>query len=83
MHPNELVAFRRRRGVKAKTDPIDARLLADFAALELADRGLAPLVEGDETLREMSARRRQLASALHCRSAPRRPGSRARPYVTD
>ncbi len=65
VHPNELAAFRARRGVKAKTDPIDARLLADFAALELSGRGLAPLVEGDETLREMSARRRQLADLLH------------------
>ena len=65
VHPNELAAFRARRGVKAKTDPIDARLLADFAALELAGRGLAPLVEGDEVLREMSARRRQLADLLH------------------
>jgi transposase len=65
VHPNELAAFRGRRGVKAKTDPIDARLLADFAALELAGRGLAPLVEGDEVLREMSARRRQLVDLLH------------------
>jgi transposase len=65
VHPNELAAFRGRRGVKAKTDPIDARLLADFAALELSGRGLAPLVEGDEALREMSARRRQLADLLH------------------
>ena len=84
VHPNELVAFRRRRGVKAKTDPIDARLLADFAALELADRGLAPLVEGDETLREMSARRRQLASALHaerCR-ADRAQGQTVRDGLT-
>jgi transposase len=65
VHPNELAAFRGRRGVKAKTDPIDARLLADFAALELAGRGLAPLVEGDEALCEMSARRRQLVELLH------------------
>jgi transposase len=65
VHPNELAAFRSRRGVKAKTDPIDARLLADFAALELAGRGLAPMVEGDEVLREMSARRRQLVDLLH------------------
>ena len=46
VHPNEIVAFRRRRGVKAKTDPIDARLLADFAAIELASRGLAPAGRG-------------------------------------
>ncbi len=72
VHPNEIVAFRRRRGVKAKTDPIDARLLADFAAIELASRGLAPLVEDNETLRELSARRRQLVATLQgerCRAA--------------
>jgi transposase len=66
------VAFRRLRGVKAKTDPIDARLLADFAATELARRGLRPLVEGDEALREMTTRRRQLVDLLHaerCRAA--------------
>jgi transposase len=64
VHPNEIVAFRARRGVKAKTDRIDAALLAAFAALELSQRGLAPLVEGDEVLREMIARRRQLVDAL-------------------
>jgi transposase len=72
VHPNEVVAFRARRGVKAKTDAIDAGLIADFAALELSRRGLGPLVEGDETLRELSARRRQLVNSLHaerCRAA--------------
>ena len=72
VHPNEIVAFRARRGVKAKTDAIDASLIAEFAALELSRRGLAPLVEGDESLRELSARRRQLAACLHaerCRAA--------------
>lgn len=72
VHPNELTAFRSRRGVKAKTDALDARLLADFAALELAGRGLAPLVEADEALREMTVRRRQLVDLRHaerCRVA--------------
>ena len=72
VHPNEVVAFRAQRGVKAKTDRIDARLLAAFAALELSGRGLAPLVEGDEALREMVTRRRQLVDALQaerCRAA--------------
>ena len=64
VHPNEIVAFRRARGLKAKTDRIDARLLAAFAAEALARRGLAPLVEGDEALREMTTRRRQLADLL-------------------
>lgn len=65
VHPNEVAAFRASRGVKAKTDAIDARLLADFAARELSRRGLAPIVEGDEEMREMVARRRQLVDARH------------------
>lgn len=72
VHPNQVAAFRVRRGVKAKTDRIDARLLADFAALELDGRGLKPLVVGDEALREMVGRRRQLVDTLHaerCRAA--------------
>jgi transposase len=72
VHPQEIVAFRRRRGRKAKTDAIDAALLAQFAAEELAARGLAPLIAGDEALRELAARRRQLVDTLHaerCRAA--------------
>lgn len=72
VHPNELVAFRARRGVRAKTDALDARLLAEFAAHELAQRGLRPLIEADETLRDLVARRRQLVAMLHaerCRAA--------------
>ena len=38
VHPNQVVAFRQQRGVRAKTDRIDARLLAAFAADELARR---------------------------------------------
>lgn len=63
VHPNEVVAFRACRGVKAKTDAIDARLLAEFAEQELSHRGLAPLVEGDDDLRDMLVRRRQLVDA--------------------
>ena len=72
VHPNEVVAFRKLRGVKAKTDIQDARLLADFAAMVLATRGLAPAVEGDETLRQLTARRRQLIEMMQaeqCRVA--------------
>jgi len=65
VHPNEIVAYRASRGLKAKTDKIDARLIADFARDELAGRGLAPAVEGDEALRELIARRRQLSLSLH------------------
>jgi transposase len=72
VHPNAVCAFRQVRGVKAKTDGLDARLLADFAALELAGRGLAPLVEEDDVLREMTVRRRQLVDLMQaerCRAA--------------
>jgi transposase len=72
VHPNEVIAYRKSRGIKAKTDPIDARLIAQFAAEELARRGLKPAICGDDTLRELAARRRQIGNATHaerCRLA--------------
>jgi len=48
VHPNEVVAFRRQRAIKAKTDRIDARLPADFATEELVRRELAVVPEADE-----------------------------------
>jgi transposase len=72
VHPNDIIAFRKGRGIKAKTDAIDARLIAAFAAEELSRRGLRPSIVGDETLRELAARRRQLVETLHaerCRLA--------------
>ncbi len=72
VHPNDLVAFRRSRAVKAKTDRIDARLIAAFAAEELTRRGVKPSILGDDALRDMAARRRQLVAMLHaerCRLA--------------
>jgi transposase len=72
VHPNEVIAFRKSRRIRAKTDRIDARLLAQFAAEELLRRGLPLTIAGDETLREMAARRRQLVEALQaekCRLA--------------
>jgi transposase len=65
VHPNEVVAFRQQRGVKAKTDRLDARLIADFAAEELTRRDRGPAIEADEALRELVARRRQLSEVLH------------------
>lgn len=65
VHPNEVVAYRRRRGIRAKTDRIDARLLADFAAEELARREIEPVPQADEVLRELASRRRQLQALLH------------------
>ena len=71
VHPNEVVAFRRRGGIKAKTDRIDARLLADFAAEELTRRELVAVPEADELLRELTARRRQLQALLHAEACRR------------
>jgi transposase len=72
VHPNELIAYRKSRGIKAKTDRIDARLIAEFAAEELTRRGLKPAIAGDDVLRELAARRRQIGNAMHaerCRLA--------------
>ena len=72
VHPNQVVAFRKSRRIKAKTDRIDARLIAQFAAEELLRRGLPIAIAGDETLRELAARRRQLVDTLQaekCRLA--------------
>lgn len=72
VHPNEVIAYRKSRGIKAKTDRIDARLIASFAAEELVRRGLKPAIAGDDILRELAARRRQINSAMHaerCRLA--------------
>ena len=65
VHPNEVAAFRGRRGIKAKTDAMDAKLLAAFAQDELSQRGIAPLVQTDDELCDLLARRRQLSEAHH------------------
>ena len=64
VHPNDVIAFRKSRGIRAKTDRIDAGLIASFAADELTRRGLRPAIAADEVLRELTARRRQLADML-------------------
>jgi len=72
IHPNQVVAFRKSRRIKAKTDRIDAQLIAQFAAEELLRRGLPIVIAGDETLRELAARRRQLVDTVQaekCRLA--------------
>lgn len=72
VHPNQVIAFRKSRRIRAKTDRIDAQLIAQFAAEELLRRGLPLAIAGDETLRELAARRRQLVDTLQaekCRLA--------------
>ncbi|WP_156520869.1 IS110 family transposase [Magnetospirillum moscoviense] len=64
--------FRKVRGIKAKTDKIDARLIAEFTAAELVRRGVRPAILGDDALREMEGRRWQLVELLQaerCRLA--------------
>ncbi len=65
VHPNDVIAFRKSRGIRAKTDKIDAGLIAAFAAEELVRRGLRPTILGDDVLRALAARRRQLVDVLH------------------
>ena len=72
VHPNDIVAFRKSRGIKAKTDRIDARLILAFVVDVLSRRGWRPLIRGDAALGALAARRRQLVAALHaerCRLA--------------
>jgi transposase len=72
VHPNEVVAYRKSRAIKAKTDVIDARLIAAFAADELIRRGASQTILGDEAMKELAARRSQLVATLQaerCRLA--------------
>jgi len=72
IHPNDIIAFRKSRGIKAKTDRIDARLIAAFAANELIRRGVRQTIAGNEILKELAARRRQMVASRHaerCRLA--------------
>jgi len=64
VHPNDVVAFRKSRGIKAKTDAIDARLILAFVCDKLARAELPTSLIGDERLRALAARRRQLVDAL-------------------
>jgi transposase len=65
LHPNTILAFRKARGVRAKTDRIDARLIAEHLA-DAQARGVLPkIIPADERLRALSARRRQLVDILH------------------
>ena len=72
VHPNQLVAFRKSQGLRAKTDRIDAQLILAFLCHRLAQRGLRLAIPGDPALMALAARRRQLVDSLHaerCRLA--------------
>ena len=64
VHPSDVIAFRKSRGIKAKTDAIDARLILAFVCDKLARAELRTSLIGDERLRALAARRRQLVDAL-------------------
>jgi transposase len=65
VHPNDVVAFRKSRGIKAKTDSIDADLIRAFLVDLSARRALCGSIIGDDRLRALAARRRQLVDVLH------------------
>lgn len=70
--PRQVAAFRRQRGVRAKTDGVDARLLAAWGMEQLARGEVKPVIVGDDGLRALAARRRQLLGlrqAETCRRA--------------
>jgi transposase len=64
IHPNEVIAFRKGRGSKAKTDAIDAGPILAFVCDRLARRELCTSLIGNDQLRALAARRRQLVDAL-------------------
>jgi transposase len=65
VHPTQVHQFRLLTGTRAKTDPIDAQLLARFAAHMLSLRPPPLDIEAEEQLRGLAARRRQLIALLH------------------
>jgi transposase len=72
LHPNAVLAFRKARGVRAKTDRIDAALIAAFLADAKARDALPQAFHVDEKLKALSARRAQLVEARQaetCRAA--------------
>jgi transposase len=64
-HSHRVRAFRTARGIKAKTDALDARLLRDFGRDQLNGGKLRLGRPADVTLDALMARRRQLTAALH------------------
>lgn len=63
LHPNTILAFRKVRGLCAKTDRIDAMLIAHYLADAKRRADLPATFRVDERLRALAARRRQLVDA--------------------
>lgn len=62
-HPNAILAFRKARGQRAKTDRIDAMLIAHYLADAARRADLPVMFRPDARLKALSARRRQLVDA--------------------
>jgi transposase len=71
VHSHRVQAFRVTRGIKAKTDALDARLLRDFGRDQLNAGKLRLGRPADVTLDALMARRRQLQAALHAEQCRR------------
>jgi transposase len=71
VHSHRVQAFRTARGIKAKTDALDARLLRDFGRDQLNGGKLRLGRPADVTLDALMARRRQLRAALHAEQCRR------------
>lgn len=65
VHSKRVKAFRIAKGIKAKTDAIDCRLLRDFGRDQLDSGELRLGRLGDVTMAALAARRRQLNDMLH------------------
>lgn len=65
VHSKRVHAFRIAKGIKAKTDAIDCRLLRDFGRDQFDSGDLRPGRLGDVTMAALAARRRQLNDMLH------------------
>jgi transposase len=65
VHSKRVQAFRIAKGIKAKTDKIDCRLLRDFGRDQLDSGELRLGRLGDVTMAALAARRRQLNDMLH------------------
>jgi len=64
VHPNAVIAYRKSRGVRAKSDRIDARLIRDYVLDVVLRYGVRAHVFGNDRLRELAARRRQLIQSV-------------------
>lgn len=65
LHPADVHAFARLQGVRAKTDPIDARLIARACAAAAETRAPAVLEAAAEELRDLLALRRRTLEEIH------------------